>query len=114
MYLERIEVLVAINLVLCGTVKISVCLLAGSRGIAKVFSLDDYRLIVMPLMLVMILFSAVVYQNSAQMADFVRVYKYFAFPFQVALPVIVWIIAEIQKKRKSRKPASIKAQTGKA
>jgi hypothetical protein len=33
------------------------------------------------------------------------VYKYFAFPFQVALPLLMFIVAEIKARRKKKELA---------
>lgn len=99
-FLQRIEVTVSIVFVFGVLIKGSICLLAASKGIAKMFKLQDYRSIVIQTGLLMIFFAYTVYDNIVEMKYWAfKVYPYYAFPMQVILPVIVWIIAEIKVKR---------------
>jgi spore germination protein KB len=68
----------------------------------------DYRSIVIQIGLLMIYFSYTVYDNSMEMQYWAfKVYPYYAFPFQVIIPIIIWILAEI----KTRKTSSQKLMT---
>jgi spore germination protein KB len=103
-FLQRIEVTVAVVLLFGGFVKISVCLLAAVRGIDYLFKIGNYRQIVAPVGLLMMITSCFIYQNIMEMEEFAaKVYKYYAFPFQVILPVIIWIGAEIKVKQDKKK-----------
>jgi spore germination protein KB len=102
-FLQRIEVTVAVVFLFAGFVKLSVCLLAAGRGVDYIFKIGNCRQIVAPIGLLMMVTSCILYQNIMEMMDFAfKVYRYYAFPFQVILPVIIWIGAEI-KAKKSRK-----------
>jgi spore germination protein KB len=82
-FLQRIEVTVAVVLLFGGFVKISVCLLAAVRGVDYLFKIGNYRQIVAPVGLLMMITSCFIYQNIMEMQEFaVKVYKYYAFPFQ--------------------------------
>lgn len=108
-FFQRFEVIIGVNLLLCGFVKISVCLLAASKGVAKLFNIHDYKKIAVPVGLLMMLFSVIVYSSMMEMFGWIITYKYYALPFQVILPLITWIIAEI-KVKKQKKVTIIQAQ----
>lgn len=99
-FLQRIEVSVASVFTFGVFVKSSICLLVVSKGLAKMFNLKDYRSIVIQTGLLMIYFSYIIYENSMEMKDWAfKVYPYYAFPFQVVLPIIIWILAEVKARR---------------
>ncbi|AKN31385.1 spore gernimation protein [Clostridium carboxidivorans P7] len=102
-FIQRAEVTVAMTFVFGALIKSSICLLVSCKGIGKLFKLSDYRSIVIQTGLLMIYFSYIVYDNIMTMEYWAfKVYSYYAFPFQVILPVIIWILAEI-KVRKANK-----------
>lgn len=99
-FIQRIEVTVSFVFVFGVLIKTSVCLLVASKGISKIFNLHDYRSIVIQTGLLMIFFAYTVYTNSIEMKYWAtKVYPYYAFPVQVILPVVIWIIAEVKSKR---------------
>ncbi|NLD46362.1 MAG: endospore germination permease [Clostridiaceae bacterium] len=98
-FLQRIEVTVAFVFIVTAFVKISVCLFVACKGIGRVFNLVDYRSVVIQTGLLMIYFAYFVFDDIMDMLYWAtKVYPYYAFPFQVVFPVIIWIIAEIRKK----------------
>jgi spore germination protein KB len=101
--ISRIENIVGANLLMAGFVKISVCLMAASKGMAKLFDAEDYRAYVAPLGLCMVALACIVYKNIMEMFDFLPVYAYYAFPFQVLLPIALCITAEIKFLVKNKK-----------
>ncbi|MCX7711198.1 MAG: endospore germination permease [Clostridia bacterium] len=102
-FLERIEVSVAFVFIVGAFVKTGVCLFAACRGIGKVFNLTDYKPIVIQTGLLMIYFSYIVYDSIMEMRNWAfKVYPYYAFPFQVILPLVIWIAAEIKTRKKAK------------
>ncbi len=98
--LQRLEIIPAVALLTGGFVKISTCLLAASKGLSRVFEYDHYRFIVTPLGILMINLAYLVYDNIMDMVSWAQDYwPIFAFPFQVILPLIIWIAAELKAKR---------------
>jgi spore germination protein KB len=98
--IERIEVTVAGVFIFGVFIKSSVCLLVVCKGLGKMFNLKDYRSIVIQTGLLMVYFSYTVYDNSMEMQYWAfKVYPYYAFPFQVILPIIIWISAEIKARK---------------
>ncbi|SDM53252.1 GerAB/ArcD/ProY family transporter [Acetanaerobacterium elongatum] len=101
--IERIEITVSFVFVFGVFVKTSVCMMVAGKGIEKLLNLKSYRSIIIQIGVLMILFAQIIYDNIMQMRLWAfKVYPYYAFPMQVILPVIIWIIAEI-KNRKIRK-----------
>lgn len=100
---SRIENFVGANLLLAGFVKISVCLFAASKGCARLVDADDYRPFAAPVGLLMVGLASIVYKNTMEMYDFLLVYRYYAFPFQIILPLLLCLVAEIRHAVKTRK-----------
>ena len=98
-FIQRIEASVAVVLFFGGFVKISVCLLSATKGISYIFNINDYRSIVAPIAFLMIILSLLVFNNTMEMFEWaVNVYPYYAFSFQVIIPLIIWIFAEMKAK----------------
>lgn len=99
-FLQRIESTVAVVLLLSGFVKNCVCLLAACKGVDYLFKIGNYRQIVAPVGLLMMITSCIIYNNIMEMEDWtLNVYRYYALPFQILLPAAIWIAAEIKVKK---------------
>ena len=98
-FLQRIEISVAVVFIFGVFIKSSICLLVSSLGLAKLFKLQDYRSIVIQMGLLMIYFSYTIYDSIFEMRTWAfEVYAYYAFPFQVIIPLLMLITAEIKAK----------------
>lgn len=99
-FLQRIEVTVSVVFLFSGFVKISVCLIAACKGIDSFFSLGGYRQIAAPVGLMLMVTSCFIYQSIMEMQEWAfRIYKYYTLPFQVILPLIIWIAAEVKIRK---------------
>ncbi|MEL7624296.1 MAG: endospore germination permease [Clostridiales bacterium] len=98
-FLARIESTISSNFLFAGIVKITVCLLAASKGLASLFGLKDYRILVLPLGMFAMALCSILYKNTMEMFAFLEYYPYFAFPFQVILPLLVWIGGELYVRK---------------
>lgn len=101
-FMSRIEGVIAMNFVLTGIVKITLSLLVAAKGTARLFGLSDYRQIVMPVGILAVALSAIVYDNTMQMFAFLPIYQFYALPFQVGIPLLVWIAAEVKAKKQKK------------
>lgn len=98
-FLQRIEVTVAVVFMLGVFIKSSVCLLVASKGVAKIFNLLDYRSVVIQVGLLMVYLSYFIYDNIMMMKYWAfEVYQYYAFPFQVILPLLLLIVVEFRRR----------------
>lgn len=99
-FIQRIEIIVSISFLTGGFVKISICLLGSCNGVAKLFGFNNYRFIVTPIALLMLNLSYLIYNSLFEMIDWAfNVWPYYAFLFQVILPVIIWVVAEVKHKK---------------
>jgi spore germination protein KB len=97
--LERLEMLVTIIFLVCSFVKVCICVFAVCNGISKVFGLDDYKFIATPVILLMLNFSFIVYKSAMEMTFWAfNIWPYYSFPFEVIIPLIVFILAEIKSR----------------
>lgn len=99
-FVERVESTVIIVLIINVFIKLSIDILAVCKGIEKLFNLDDYRFIVTPVSLLVLTFSFFIYKSTMEMDEWAfKVWPYYSFPFEVILPVIILILAEIKLRR---------------
>lgn len=98
-FLERIESSITYNFLLAGTIKISICLFAATKGIAYLFGIKQYKHIVMPTALLMLSVSAFVFSSTFEIAYFNNFYRFYAIPFQLLIPLAIWIGSEIKNRR---------------
>jgi spore germination protein KB len=99
-FLARLEGSIAMNFILAGIVKLSVCLIVASKGTATLFGIENYKEVILPVSLFIAALCSTLYHNVMQMFDFVRFYRYYAIPFQILIPIIIWIAAEIKMRKK--------------
>lgn len=98
-FIQRGEITVGILIMLSGFIKISIFLLVASKGFMKVFKFKDYRFIVVPIGLLMIELATLNFESIIETETWLsEVWRYYSFPFQVVLPILIWIGAEIRKK----------------
>lgn len=94
--LSRFESTISLSFVLSGIGKICVCVLAASKGISKLVKVDDYKALVIPSSVLVLALCTTVYGSATQMFDFLKYYGIYAMPFQIAIPLLIWIVAEIK------------------
>ena len=98
---SRIEISIFYNLILGGIVKVSICLLAAQKGIETLFHTKKSGQTIFLISIMILLISKFQFKNVMEVMNFIDVYQYYALPFQIVIPVLVWIGAEI-KARKMR------------
>lgn len=102
-FFTRFEVLIGMIFMFAGFVKICVCLFSATAGIAKLIHVRGGKDLAVPVGLLMMTIATIVFSNTLQMVDEINIYKYFALPFQVILPLVILAGAEI--KTRLKKPA---------
>lgn len=98
-FLERIEGSISTNFLVAGILKISVCLLAVSKGFASLIGKRDGRALVIPTGLLALALSAILYHNPMEMFAFTSISFAYKFPFQVLIPILLWIAGELHVRR---------------
>jgi len=107
-FLQRMEVTVAFIFTITILCKTIVCLLTVCNGIAYVFNLKEYKSVTIQTGILMTLFAYIVYNNISDMYNWFNIYPFYALPFQVILPIIIWIVAEVKIKSERNKDNRIK------
>jgi spore germination protein KB len=106
-FFTRVEALIGIVAVLTGFIKICVCLYTASLGLSKILNISDRKTMVVPCGLLIITFFSLLYSNTLSWLEWLKVFPIYTIPFQILLPLIMWIGAEVQARIKTSKSASI-------
>ena len=105
-FFARIESSISSNFILAGIVKISACLLAAGKGIAQVFGVKTHRTLILPMGMCTLALCAILFKSTMEMFAFIDYYLYYAAPFQIIIPLIIWIGAERYTRKQEEKGAS--------
>ncbi len=106
-FLTRIEGTISMNFIIAGITKISVCLLVAAKGFAHLFGISNYRKILIPVSLLALAISEILYKTAMEMFRFIDAYQYYALLFEILIPLIVWLFAEIKIRRQKRLAAGL-------
>lgn len=101
-FVQRIEILVSLNLILTSFAKIIVCLYGSSLGVLKLLNLKNIKKSNYILTILMIIVSMLLYKSTMEMFKFILYYRYYVIPFQFVIPILTLIIAGIKKRRKGK------------
>lgn len=101
-FLARIEGSISTNFILGGITKIAVCILAASKGLASLFNIQDYKRMIFPAGLCALALGCIVFNNTMEMINFLKIYAIYAIPFQIIIPVAIWIGGEIRKRMQEK------------
>ncbi|QEK11240.1 GerAB/ArcD/ProY family transporter [Crassaminicella thermophila] len=98
-FIQRLEIFAAVIGVVGSFFKNSILLLAVCKGISKIFNLSNYRLIIMPVALLMINFSYFYYDSRMEFVEYnMDVWTYYAIIFEVFIPIMLLLFAIMKKK----------------
>lgn len=102
-FFTRIEIVIGAALIIGGFVKIAVCLITTCKGICKVFSVNDYRVIVTPVGIIATIMSTTNFEGVLELVEWVTsTWLQYALFFEVILFFIVFIGAEIKARKGKR------------
>lgn len=103
-FLTRIEGSSSITFIAAIFIKVSLCLYVTSKGVAKVCNLKSYHSVVLQMGLIMGYISVFIYKDILQMQYFTRhIYMFYAPPFEIFIPLLLWGVAEFMARRATRK-----------
>jgi len=99
-FLQRLEMTVIIVFLVCAFIKVSIVSFAVCNGISKIFGFDDYRFIATPVVLLMLSFSFFVTKSTMETQFLIsNIWQYHSFIFEVIIPLIIFIAAEIKNRK---------------
>ncbi len=98
-FLTRMEGVVTMNFILGGITKLAIFVISLSKGIGHLSKNNDYRKLVFPVGLVILGTSPLLFKNVVDMFDFAPIFGLYAIPFQIILPILIWLTAEYKNKK---------------
>ena len=98
-YIRGLELVVSTTIIIAGFIKIATCLLGACIGFSRVFKFSDYKWISVPLGLLILSLSLILYEDTIHMVEWIEIYKYYALVFQVFFPLIIFICGIFKKKK---------------
>lgn len=103
-FLQRIEATIAIVFMVSGFTKCTVCMHTATKGLAYLFDIKNYRKLGAPVGILIALSSMILFKDSAELFEWTaNIYPYYVIPFQIIIPLIVWITAEIKTRTSGKK-----------
>ncbi|PWA12237.1 spore gernimation protein [Pueribacillus theae] len=101
-YLERIEVIVAIIWFLTIFFKLSICFYASVLGMAQTFKLSDYRSLLSPISIILVILSLILAPNIGYLQKVVlETWPPFSMAVGIFIPFLLYIIAKFRGKSPS-------------
>jgi len=102
-YFTRIEIVIGAALIIGGFVKTTVCLLTACRGVCKVFSMDNYKIIVTPICIIATIMATSNFTGVVELLEWDNtIWVWYAIFFEVVLFFIIFIGAEIKVRKRKR------------
>ena len=98
-FLRSVEIFIALYYLINTTFLIMISIYFALKGLQKLFNLDHYRNLVTPTVFSVMALLMTLFKSAGEMNEFYKVYVYYMVPFQVILPVLIYIFAEIKAKR---------------
>ena len=103
-FFTRFEVVIGLIYIITGLVKIFLTLYATSIGMARLFTVNNYKTMAFPAGLLMATLANFFFKNTVQLFEWAPIYRYVYLDVQVILPLIILAGAEIKNlKRKLTK-----------
>ncbi|MDF2568052.1 MAG: spore gernimation protein [Oscillospiraceae bacterium] len=115
-FISRVEVIVTQNFIICGITKTTVCIYAAIKGLERLFNIKDYKVLVAPACFACTALAGWSYASTMEMFQYIEVYKYYAPPLQIGVPIIMLIIGLVKQKKaqlaekKAQKESEVKKE----
>ncbi|TFB22157.1 spore gernimation protein [Filobacillus milosensis] len=101
-FLQRVEIIVAAVWGITLFFKLVLCFHASLIMFAKGFSIKNYRILVIPMSIILFIYSLIAYPNSAYFIEFAtKTWLSFGMTFGLVIPLIILIISFIKKPSKT-------------
>ncbi len=105
-FFSRVEGSISVNFMLAGISKIALCLITASRGIASLFGIRDWRKLVAPTGLLAVMLAQNMYGSTMELFSFLNYYGFYAIPFELMIPILLWAVSEIRTRRSGKNPSA--------
>lgn len=99
-FLQRVEAILAVIWLVSIFFKMAVCYYAIAFGLAQTLQLKDYRPLTLPLGMIMVVLSIVVYENIVNFLEFTpKIWSVYAMTYMLVLPLLLLGVDSIRKRR---------------
>ncbi|WP_031515723.1 GerAB/ArcD/ProY family transporter [Desulfofalx alkaliphila] len=99
-FIERVEALILVMWVAGVTIKVTIFYYVTVLGTAQFFGLRDYKAVILPIGVVMAVWSHSIFENSRELVNWLSIsFPPYAFSFQLLLPMLLLTVALLRKKR---------------
>lgn len=103
-FLERIEVIVAIIWIITIYFKVTISYYILNIGLAQIFGLKDYKILLFPLALLIITFSIFMHPDIVHLSNYIAdTLTPYSLTICFFLPLLLLVIGKMRKKRKDFK-----------
>lgn len=102
-FFTRIEVLIGINLLLAGVLKICILIYDTCAGISRIFNMADYTSFTASASMLVFVMALFISHNAQELFSWLIYHPYFAPLFQILLPLIILIVGKIRVGRQGGK-----------
>lgn len=97
-FLQRIEIIMAMIWFITIYFRLAILFYVSVVGFSRLMNTSDYRFLTLPLGIITIVMSLVVYRNVGDLIEFIPVWASFAYINGLLLPALLLIVAVIRKK----------------
>lgn len=99
-FIQRVEAIASIIWFITIFIKLSLCFYASAFCLTHILKLKDYRVVIFPLAIIMLVLSLVAYPNTAYFLTFVSAtWPLLALMYGFILPLLLFLISSFTKKR---------------
>lgn len=103
-FIKRPEMISTIIYLIGGFIGLTIWLMASCQGLNKLFNTKDHKLYAIPLALLAVTMAEFDFNSVNEYFHWSRTaWKYYVFPFEAIIPIILWIIAEIKNKKDKKR-----------
>ncbi|WFA08628.1 endospore germination permease [Tissierella sp. Yu-01] len=97
-FIKGIELIVSINITVAGFIKVAISLLGACIGICRILNISDYKWVSVPMGLLMLSLSFILFDNTMHMVEWIDIYKYYALPFHIIIPLLIFVVGMFKHK----------------
>jgi len=99
-FIQRIELIGAVSIVTSVFTKATAYLFFVSKGVSHLLNMDSYHVISTPVVLLTAAYSLFLFDNAVYVTEWAeKIFPLYALPYQILLPIIIWIAAEIKARK---------------
>ena len=109
-FFSRIEVFSSLFFFLSAIVRSAYLMKLTSRGVQRLVSVSQ-KAVAFPLITLLCAYSAIAFENTNSVFNFLQVFPYIAFLVQFGIPLVIWFVCERTARRKNEERGELPKYT---